>query len=103
MRYRLNIDFRHRPAPGADIAAHPGSNAYTVHLSAAEIRAFAAAWPCSHLPSRALWLQFDATDDLIDIAPGFENANVYALNALLDDARAFAAAQRRRLAQRRRS
>lgn len=43
---------------------------YSVSVSAVEVEAFKESWPCSGLPDRSIWFQFDKrNDDLVDMRP----------------------------------
>jgi hypothetical protein len=45
---------------------------HSVSVSKAEVLAFKSKWPCSGLPERAHWFQFDKRNgDLVDIRPSY--------------------------------
>ncbi len=68
---------------------------YSVAVSRAEVEAFKATWPCSGLPDRAIWFQFDKRNgDLVDIRPS--DIDGEDLLALSHDAQAYG---KRRTAQ----
>jgi hypothetical protein len=59
-----------------------------VLFDVSDIGEFRAVWPCSGLPDSPLWFEFDWRGDLVDTnAP--EDCDGGAINALVDDARAF--------------
>lgn len=63
-----------------------------VNVSADEVRAFKASWPCSGLPSRAIGFQFDKRNgDLVDVWGTREEHDGPALLALSHDAGNYAA------------
>lgn len=63
---------------------------YTVTVSRAEVDAFKRQYPCSGLPSRALWFQFDKRNgDIVELSPGSERFDGPALLALSQDAQAY--------------
>lgn len=62
---------------------------HSVTVSAAEVQAFKDHWPCSTLPDKAVWFQFDKRNgDLVDMKPdGMDGTDVLALS---QDAQQFA-------------
>lgn len=64
----------------------------TVTVSRDEVETFKSQWPCSGLPNKAVWFQFEKRNgDLVDIKPGFERYDGDALLALSHDAGNYAA------------
>lgn len=67
---------------------------YSVTVSAREVEDFAERWPCSGLPFKAIWFQFDKRNgDLVDMRPSNweeRGADGAAVLALADDAQRFA-------------
>lgn len=62
---------------------------HSVTVSRSEVIAFKAKWPCSRLPERSIWFQFDKRNsDLVDIKPS--NYDGEDLLALSKDAQDFA-------------
>lgn len=59
-----------------------------VLFDAADVAKFRAVWPCSGLPDKPLWFEFDWQGDLVDVSETLELADGAAVNALVDDARA---------------
>ena len=61
---------------------------FSVTVSSREVENFKSHWPCSELPYRSIWFQFDKRNgDLIDVRPS--NIDGAALVALSEDARAY--------------
>jgi hypothetical protein len=68
---------------------HDNGCFHSVSISAAEIKAFKDRWPCSGLPSRGFWFQFDKRNgDLVDMKPSEYDGE--ALLALSQDAQQYA-------------
>jgi hypothetical protein len=64
---------------------------FTVQVSRAEVEQFKDTWPCSGLPNRAIWFQFDKRNgDLVDMSPNMEKYDGPALVALSQDAQTWA-------------
>lgn len=65
---------------------------FSVIVSKREVQAFKDSWPCSVLPDRFVWFQFDKrNEDLVDLRPwGMDGADVLALS---QDAQAFGLAK----------
>jgi hypothetical protein len=63
---------------------------YSVTVSAFEVDNFNSRWPCSPIPRRSIWFQFDKRNgDLVDIRPGLsQDFDGDALLALSQDAQA---------------
>jgi hypothetical protein len=54
---------------------------YSVSVSANEVYAFKQTWPCSRLPEKSIWFQFDKrNDDLVDMKPVLDGEDVLALS-----------------------
>lgn len=68
---------------------HDNGCFHSVTVSKAEVLAFKDTWPCSGLPERSIWFQFDKRNgDLVDIRPlSYDGPD---LAALAEDAEAFA-------------
>ena len=66
---------------------------YSVSVSRDEVEAFKASWPCSHLPNKSVWFQFDKRNgDLVDMRPSNleeRGADGSAVLALSQDAQAY--------------
>ena len=67
---------------------------YSVAVSADEVSAFKASWPCSGMPSqRGIWFQFDKRNgDLVDMKPNNweeRGADGSAMLALASDAQEY--------------
>lgn len=75
--------------------AHDNGSFFSVSISAQDVAAFKDNWPCSGLPEKRIWAQFDKRNgDLVDLAPSNleeRGADGSALLALLQDAQNFAA------------
>lgn len=73
---------------------HDNGSFYSVSISADEVRAFKAQWPCSGMPEASLWVQFDKRNgDLVDMRPSNweeKGADGSAMLALIGDAQEFA-------------
>lgn len=67
-----------------------GGTGSRVDFSRAEVQAFKRRWPASGLPDRALWFEYDARGDVVDMTPGdFSEADASgALSALAGDGKA---------------
>lgn len=63
------------------------SAARRVRVSAAEVEAFKAKWPCSGLVAGRHFFQFDGNGNLVDVATPKGAQPTDALAALADDAR----------------
>lgn len=62
-----------------------------VQISARDISSFNSTWPCSDLPERGAWFEFQRKNgDIVDMSPGLMNADGSAVSALCDDAKRFA-------------
>lgn len=74
--------------------AHDNGSLYSVSISAFDVYNFKTSWPCSGMPNRALWAQFDKRNgDLVDIRPNNweeRGADGHAMLALLADAQKYA-------------
>lgn len=72
----------------ADMRAYDNGCLYTVTVSAAEVHAFNQTWPCSSLPERSIWFQFDKRNgDIVDLHPySIDGPEVVALS---QDAQAY--------------
>lgn len=69
---------------------HDNGVFYSVIVTKVEIQEFKRKWPCSHLPSRSFWFQFDKrTGGIVDLEPSNEQFDGLALKALSDDAQAY--------------
>lgn len=66
---------------------------YSVSVSSDEVRKFRVSWPCSGMPIRPIWFQFDKrNDDLVDILPNDleeHGTDGSALVAMSHDAQAY--------------
>lgn len=63
---------------------------YTVQVSKREVEQFKASYPCSGLPDRAIWFQFDKRNgDLVDMPSWASRYDGSGLLALSQDAQAF--------------
>jgi len=64
---------------------------HSVTVSRDEVEAFKEQWPCSGIPSRSVWFQFDKRNgDLVDMRPSLESSDGGAVVAMSQDAQAFA-------------
>lgn len=65
---------------------------HSVRVTRREVEAFKRSWPCSGLPERSFWFQFDKRNgDLVDLSPSeYDGADLLALS---QDAQAFAEKQ----------
>lgn len=71
---------------------------YSVSVSRSEVISFKSKWPCSGLPDRAHWFQFDRRNgDLVDLTPNRHDGP--ALLALSQDAQEWAIKQMGKAAQ----
>lgn len=71
--------------------AHDNGCFYSVTISTADVYAFRQQWPCSNLPDRSIWAQFDRRNgDLVDLKPSLENADGGAVLAIIADGQAYA-------------
>lgn len=72
----------------ANVKALDNGCFYSVSVSQAEVVAFKEQWPCSGLPDRGFWFQFDKRNgDLVDFEPC--NTDGEAVMALSQDAQAY--------------
>ena len=71
--------------------AFDNGSLYSVQCSRADVEAFQAQYPCSGLPSRPIWFQFDKRNgDLVDIMPDSSRFDGAAgLVALSEDAQEY--------------
>jgi hypothetical protein len=61
---------------------------FSVNVSAQEVARFKNGYPCSGLPTKAFWFQFDKRNgDLVDVSPS--NVDGPAVLALSQDAQAY--------------
>lgn len=61
---------------------------FSVSVSEREVSEFKAKWPCSGLPERSIWFQFQKSNgDLVDLSPS--DIDGEALLALSQDAQAY--------------
>lgn len=74
--------------------AHDNGAFFSVSISANDVQNFKDQWPCSGLPERPIWAQFDKRNgDLVDMNPSNleeRGADGSALLALLADAQNYA-------------
>lgn len=71
--------------------AHDNGSLYSCSVSARDVAAFNARWPCSPIPERAHWFQWDKRNgDLVDMTPDTTAWDGTALLALIDDAQDYA-------------
>lgn len=74
--------------------AHDNGCFYSVSISKQDVEAFKDGWPCSGLPNRAIWAQFDKRNgDLVDIRPDMSRHDGPALLALIQDGQHYAKAK----------
>ncbi len=75
--------------------AHDNGCFFSVTILSSDVEAFKDQWPCSGLPVRAIWAQFDKRNgDLVDIEPSNleeRGADGSALLALIQDGQNYAA------------
>ena len=63
----------------------------SVTVSSSEVLFLRQSWPCSGLPSSSIWFQFDRKNgDLVDMRPNCFYSDVWAVNALCQEAKQFA-------------
>lgn len=63
----------------------------SVTVSSSEVMFFRQSWPCSDLPSRPIWFQFDRKNgELVDMRPNCFFSDPDAVAALCQDAKQFA-------------
>lgn len=74
--------------------AHDNGCFYSVTIGRRDVEDFKAQWPCSGLPVRPIWAQFDKRNgDLVDLEPSNleeRGADGSALQALIADGQAYA-------------
>jgi hypothetical protein len=72
--------------------AHDNGCFYSVTISRREVADFRSQWPCSGLPDKAIWAQFDKRNgDLVDMEPDLSSADGGALLAIIADGQRYAA------------
>lgn len=65
-------------------------SSYTVQMSRREVEIFKSQFPCSGVPSRGIWFQFDKQNgDLVDMPSWAGNYDGAGLVALSQDAQAY--------------
>ena len=61
-----------------------------VSVSASEVARFNASWPCSSLPVRSCWFEFDDRNgDLVDLSDNLRDVDGAEVSALAQDALSF--------------
>lgn len=63
---------------------------FSVQCSQDDVQAFKDQFPCSGIPTRPIWFQFQKNNgDLVDIQPDSSSFDGYALVCLADDAKRY--------------
>lgn len=64
---------------------------FSVTISKKDVIDFKKRCPCSNLPEKSIWAQFDKRNgDLIDLTPNLSSADGSAAQAIIDDGKEFA-------------
>ncbi len=72
--------------------AHDNGSLFSVSISARDVSDFNDRWPCSPIPERGIWAQFDKRNgDLVDLSPDTSSFDGEALLALIQDGQNYAA------------
>lgn len=77
--------------------AHDNGCFFSVTISRADVERFKGSWPCSGLPNRPIWAQFDKRNgDLVDMEPSHleeMGADGGAVCAIIQDGQNYAASK----------